>query len=220
MKPGLVLSNELGSKRLEQKKDRIYQFSEDTSFNKSSQSKSGGESGNKRGISTDTEYAVLLDSSKPYEEQNRIGRQLFVSLFITGTVTGQEISEEDLKKYDVLDDNLAMMLSVQIDRQVTNARKFLPFHVHDSGKHRQLFFPTGCVNTGDVLSTLIEQTVLLLKHNQHFTSLSLPDQTELMESNAMVAAVISCCSLYNPQSRNLTWPLAEQDFKYFNTLNM
>ena len=198
MKPGLVLSNELGSKRLEQKKDRIYQFSEDTPFNKLSQSKSGGESRNKGGISTENEYAVLLDSSKPYEEQNRIGRQMFVSLFITGSVTGQKISEEDLKKYDVLDDNLAMMLSVQIDRQVTNARKFLQFHVHDSGKHRQLFLPTGWMNTGDVLSTLIEQTVLLLKHNQHFTSLSLPDQTELMEANAMVAAVISCCPLYNP----------------------
>ena len=135
-------------------------------------------------------------------------------------MTGQKISEEDLKKYDVLDDNLAMMLSVQIDRQVTNARKFLQFHVHDSGKHRQMFLPTGWMNTGDVLSTLIEQTVLLLKHNQHFTSLSLPDQIELMEANAMVAAVISCCPLYNPQSRNLTWPLAEQDFKYFKTLNM
>ena len=75
-----------------------------SSFNKSSQSKSVGESRNKGGISTDTEYAVLLDSSKSYEEQNRIGRQLFVSLFITGSVTGQKIKEEDLKKYDVIDD--------------------------------------------------------------------------------------------------------------------
>ena len=80
MKPGLVLSNELGSKRLEQRKDRIDQFSEDTSFNKSSQSKSGGESRSKRGICTENEYAVLLDSSKPYEEQNRIVRQM-LSLF-------------------------------------------------------------------------------------------------------------------------------------------
>jgi hypothetical protein len=139
MKPGLVLSNELGSKRWKQRKEGNEHFSEDPSFNKSSQSKSVGESGKKRDFSTDTEYAVLLDSSKPYEEQNRIGRQLFVSLFITGSVNGQNISEEDLKKYDVLDDNLAMMLSVQIDRQVSNARKFLPFHVNEGSKQRQCF---------------------------------------------------------------------------------
>jgi hypothetical protein len=44
----------------------------------------------------------------------------------------------------------------------------------------------------------------------------------MMETNSMVAAGISCCPcpVYYKRPCNLTWPLTEQDYKYFETLNL
>merc|ERR1711892_1435645 len=221
MKPGLVLSDEQCSKRFGPRKGE-------------GEGRSSGEAGTAAMKQTnleershdhlveveqetviENEFAVLIDNDKSYEEQNKIGRQLFVSLFTTGSVNAQKMPDEQLEKLDELSDNFALMLSFQIDRQLSNARKFLPFN--RPSKERSLFLPTGQVNTSDVLNTLIEQTVLLLKHNQHFTALSKTDQTELMEENVMVAALLSCFQLYNRKHQNITWQLAEADFKYLRT---
>jgi len=141
-----------------------------------------------------------------------------VSLFTTGSVNTQKSFDEGLKKLDVVNENLASMLSLQIDRQISNALKFLPFN--QPSNDRNLFHSSGQVNIADVLSTLIEQTVLLLKHNKHFTSLPKEDQAELVEENVMVASLLSCFQLYNRKHKNITWPLAEADFKYLRSSTM
>ena len=37
------------------------------------------------------------------------------------------------------------------------------------------------MNTGEVLNTLVQQTVLLVKQNKHFRSLTVDDQAELCQ---------------------------------------
>ena len=39
----------------------------------------------------------------------------------------------------------------------------------------------GRVSTGEVLNTLVQQTVLLVKQNKHFRSLTVDDQAELCQ---------------------------------------
>ena len=47
----------------------------------------------------------------------------------------------------------------------------------------------GRLDTGGLLNTLIQQTVLVMKQNKLFRSLSLSDQSELCQANVMVAMV-------------------------------
>merc|ERR1711892_1577490 len=226
MKPGLVLSDEQCSKRFGPRKgegdERPSGEAENNGMKQTSLEEKLRTShelliGVEYESTLENEFAVLIDNDKSYKEQNKIGRQLFVSLFTTGSVNAQKMPDEQLEKLDELSDNFDLMPSFQIDRQLSNARKFLPFN--RPSKERSLFLPTGQVNTADVLNTLIEQTVLLLKHNQHFTALSKNDQTELMEENVMVASLLSCFQLYNRKHQNITWPLAEADFKHMRTSN-
>jgi len=62
------------------------------------------------------------------------------------------------------------------------------------------------VNTGEVLNTLVQQTVLLVKQNKHFRSLTVDDQAELCQANVLVTIVLSCTSLYTAKNSSLTWP--------------
>ena len=125
----------------------------------------------------ENEYAVLIDAEKSFDEQVKIGKSLFVSLLTTGTVTKANEEEKDEVKelteaHSSISETLAMMISFQTERQLSNARKFLPIKL-ESGKN----------NTGHILNTLIQQIVLLLKKNKHFKGLSVEDQAELCEVN-------------------------------------
>ena len=219
MKPGLVLSDEQCSKRFGPRKGEVEEGLSDEAGNTNRDTQKDKEEILKENyIPTNSEFSVLIDNEKSYEDQNRIGRQLFVSLFKTGSVNAQKLSNEGLEKHEEGNENLALMQSLQIDRQICNARKFLPFN--QPSKDRNLFHSNGQVNITDVLSTLIEQTVLLLKHNEHFNSLPKEDQVELMEENVMVASLISCFQLYNRKQKKIVWPLAEADFKYLRSSSM
>lgn len=134
----------------------------------------------------ENEYAVLIDSEKSYDEQVKIGRPLFVSLLTVGTVSkiGNDISagdnEEEEDKTTRVDSNiseaLATMISFQTDRQINNARKFVPF--------KKIFLNSGHsgrLNTGDILNTLVQHIVLLMKQNKYFKNLSVEDQAELCQ---------------------------------------
>lgn len=130
----------------------------------------------------ENEYAVLIDSEKSYEEQVKIGRPLFVSLLTVGTVSkiGNDLAVDNIEEDDKLtrDDSglseaLGMMISFQTDRQLNNARKFVPF--------KKMFSHSGRLNTGDILNTLIQHIVLLMKQNKYFKSLSVEDQAELCQ---------------------------------------
>ena len=69
----------------------------------------------------ENDYSVLIDSNKSFQEQNRIGRQLFVSLFTTGSVSSEKMTDEELKTFKDIDENLALVLSGLIERQVRNS---------------------------------------------------------------------------------------------------
>ena len=171
----------------------------------------------------ENEYAVLIDSEKSYEEQVKIGRPLFVSLLTVGTVSkiGNDLAVDNIEEDDKLtrDDSglseaLGMMISFQTDRQLNNARKFVPF--------KKIFSHSGRLNTGDILNTLIQHIVLLMKQNKYFKSLSVEDQAELCQvsrtrfslktlkcisqANVMVAIVLSSINLYSAKNSSLTWP--------------
>ena len=76
----------------------------------------------------ENEYAVLIDSEKSYDEQLKIGRPLFVSLLMTGTVSKTAEEEDHLTKTESsISETLGIMISFQLERQLANARKFLPF---------------------------------------------------------------------------------------------
>ena len=62
------------------------------------------------------------------------------------------------------------------------------------------------MDSGCLLNTLIQQTVLVMKQNKQFRSLSLTDQSELCQANVMVAIILSCVSLYSAKTGALTWP--------------
>ena len=121
----------------------------------------------------ENEYAVLIDSEKSFDEQVKIGRPLFMSLLATGTVskTIEEIPEKP--ETPRLSDTLAMMISFQTERQMANARKFLPF--------KKILHSSGRLNLGEILNTLIQQTILVMKQNKHFRALTHEDQSELCE---------------------------------------
>lgn len=143
----------------------------------------------------ETEFSVLIDAEKSYEEQVNIGRPLFVSLLSSGTVAN--IGELGRRRQGVTE-SLAVMISFQTDRQISNARKFLLV--------RAVLSPGGKVDCGDILNTLVQQTVLVMKQNRQFRSLSLDDQEELCQANVMVAIFLSCVNLYSGKTGALTWP--------------
>ena len=167
----------------------------------------------------ENEYAVLIDAEKSFEEQIKIGKGLFVSLLTTGTVTkANEEDKDEVKElteaHSSISETLAMMISFQTERQLSNARKFLPIKL-EMGRN----------STGDILNTLIQQIVLLLKKNKHFKSLSVEDQAELCEVNmhryinihiylphylpqvnVMVSIVLSTLSLFSAKDNSITWP--------------
>ena len=125
----------------------------------------------------ENEYAVLIDSEKSFDEQVKIGRPLFMSLLATGTVSKTlDDSAAEFKESPRISDTLGMMISFQTERQLANARKFIPF--------KMLLQKTGRLNIGEILNTLIQQTILLMKQNKHFRSLSSDDQAELCEVRA------------------------------------
>ena len=80
----------------------------------------------------------------------------------------------------------------------SNARKFLPV--------ASAVLPGGRLDSGCLLSTLIQQLVLVMKQNKQFRSLSLADQSELCQANVMVAITLSCVNLYSSKTGALTWP--------------
>lgn len=230
MKPGLVLSDEQCQKRFGPRKgvkdDRFaepaskFRFGSSNDIDEMGEEVDDPDAALERELHDENEFSVLIDSEKSYEEQNKIGRQLFISLYDTGSVSSEKISDEEMKTFDSLDDNIAMMLSAQIERQISNARKFVSFNQDDGTKKRILFQPNGQINTYDVLQTVVDQTILVAKHNQDFNSLSLADQTELLESNVMVAGLLTTFQLYSTQTHTVTWKLTEPDFRCLRTLDI
>ena len=59
----------------------------------------------------------------------------------------------------------------------------------------------------------MEQTVLVLKQNKDFQTLSTKDQTELLESNAMVVSLLTNIELYQVPSKTIAWSLTETDYQ-------
>jgi len=225
MKPGLVLSDEQCQKKFGPKKGTkddnflkpasIHKFSDTSLEDMDVEIDDPSESFDQQVIK-ENDYSVLIDVDKSFKEQNRIGRQLFVSLFTTGSVSSEKMTDAELETFDAIDENLAMLTSGLIERQVKNSRKFLSFYT----KQRSLFMPTGQVNVNDAVHTLIEQTVLVLKENQDFKALSNKDQTELLESNSMVATILTSLELYSSRNHTMTWSLTEQDCRAIKNMNI
>jgi len=243
MKPGLVLSDEQCQKRFGPRKgvkdDRFaepasrFRFSNNNANNPDELAEETVDDPDglasqeqretirlEREVQDASEYSVLIDCDKSYKEQNKIGRQLFVSLFDTGSVSSELIPPLEMAKYDTIDDTVAMMASVGIERQLNNARKFVSFNQRSDVGERSLFLPGGQINTPDVMQTLVDQMVLVLRHNTDFTGLPVKDQAELLESNVMVAAIVASFELYSPQTRLVTWRLTESDFRCIRTLGI
>ena len=230
MKPGLVLSDEQCQKRFGPRKgvkdDRFAEPASRFRFTNNNPDEIGEETVDdpdatlEREVGDASEYSVLIDCDKSYKEQNKIGRQLFISLFDTGSVSSEPMPPAELQKYDAIDDTVAMMASTQLERQLNNARKFVSFNQRNEMGERSLFQPGGLVNTPDVMATLIDQMVLVLRHNNDFTGLPIKDQAELLESNVMVAAIVASFELYSPQTRLVTWRLTENDFRTIRTLGI
>ena len=57
---------------------------------------------------------------------------------------------------------------------------------------------SGLANTGEILARLVQQTVLLLKQNKHFSRLSAGDQAELCQANILPCILLSLAPLYSP----------------------
>ena len=185
MKPGLVLSDDQCHKKFGPKKGT----SADKSLKTSGKNELTEEdvddpedASKEQDEMADEDYSVLIDPSKSLSEQNKIGRGLFVSIFTTGSVSSGIINEEELEIFKTIDNNNASASSYLIERQVQNSRKFLSFF-HNQ---RNVFLQNGQINLNDIIQTLVEQAVLMLKTNPDFKTLSTKDQTELLESNTMV----------------------------------
>ena len=164
----------------------------------------------------DDDYSVLIDPAKSLSEQNRLGRQLFVSVFSTGSVSSGQLSDEELEMFRNIDNNNSVVSGHLAERQVQNARKFVSFFQFP----RTVFLPSGMINFSDVVTTLVDQTVLVLKQNQDFKTLPAKDQTELLESNAMVVSLLSVMELYSSVTRSFSWPLTETDYQALRKLNI
>ena len=214
MKPGLVLSDDQCQKKFGPKKGGkeeklLKAMSKPKSDDLEEAVDDPEEATEEQEEMKDDDYSVLIDPSKSLSDQNKVARQLFISLFTTGSVSSSQLTEKELEVFDNIDSNLSMSISNLTERQVKNSRKFLSFHQDD----RNVFLSTGQINTSDVIHTLVEQTVLVLKQNKDFRTLSLKDQTELLESNAMVVSLMTNIELYNQQTRTVAWALTELDYQ-------
>jgi len=163
---------------------------------------------------TKEDLALLIDGDKSYEEQNKIGRILFVSLFDTGSVRNDGLEDREIDKHSSLTDTVAMVKSFQIERQLNHSRQYLPFNSDKSGEKRKLLNENGKVNSGDIAQTLIDQTIMLLRHNKHFNNLQLSDQTELLECNLMAVTLLIIFEAYHGGSKTVVWKLTENDFDW------
>ena len=216
MKPGLVLSDDQCNKKFGSKKaakDDKTKSSTKPEEDVDDPEEAGQEEHDEM---ADEDYSVLIDPSKSLSEQNRLGRQLFVSIFSTGSVSSGLISDKDLESFTNIDNNNSIASSYLIERAVRNSRKFLSFFQDQRG----VFMANGNINISDMIQTLIEQTVLVLKQNQDFKSLVSKDQTELLESNAMVVSLLLSMELYNAHTHTLSWSLTETDYQALRKLNM
>ena len=52
-----------------------------------------------------------------------------------------------------------------------------------------------------------------MKQNKDFNSLPASDAAELLETNVMVATIISSLELYSNNTHSIAWPLTEQDYR-------
>ena len=217
MKPGLVLSDDQCQKKFGPKKGAR----DDSRLTKVTE-EDVDDPGDARETTiepeemADDDYSVLIDPAKSLSEQNRLGRQLFVSIFSTGSVSSGQLSDEELEMFRNIDNNNSVVSGHLAERQVQNARKFISFFQFP----RTVFLPSGLINFSDVVHTLVDQTVLVLKQNQDFKTLSSKDQTELLESNAMVVSLLSVMELYSAGTRSFTWPLTETDYQALRKLNI
>ena len=105
MKPGLVLSDEQCSKRFGPRKGEAEERASWEAGNNVMEKAGLEEKSEKiirveRKAAIENEFAVLIDNEKSYEEQNKVGRTLFLSLISTGSVNAQKISEEQLEKFN------------------------------------------------------------------------------------------------------------------------
>ena len=57
---------------------------------------------------------------------------------------------------------------------------------------------SGLAHTGEILARLVQQTVLLLKQNKHFSRLSAGDQAELCQANILPCILLCLAPLYSP----------------------
>ena len=220
MKPGLVLSDDQCHKKFGPKKgakeDRLQKPASKVKDDTEEDVDDPVDEPQEQDEMADEDYSVLIDQNKSLAEQNRLGRQLFISIFSTGSVSSGQITDEELEVFKNIDNNNSMATSFLTERQVQNSRKFLSFFQQD----RNVFLPNGFINISDVIHTLIEQSVLVLKQNQDFKTLSVKDQTELLESNAMVVSLITMLQLYNAQNHTISWTLSESDYQSLRKLNM
>ena len=223
MKPGLVLSDDQCQKKFGPKKgtkdDRVTKPGSEGRSREETEEEvddPGEETRAEQEEMADEDFSVLIDPVKSLSEQNRIGRQLFVSIFSTGSVSSGQLSDEELEMFRNIDNNNSVVSGHLAERQVQNARKFLSFFQSP----RSVYLPSGMINFSEVIHTLVDQTVLVLKQNQDFKTLSIKDQTELLESNAMVVSLLSVMELYNAGTHSLSWPLTETDYRALRKLNI
>ena len=234
MKPGLVMSDDQCNKRFGRSNDRgtieatAMILEEGQAQNaiegrESDQEKEEIVERKKQEEDQENEYSVLIETKETFEEQRKLGRKLFMSLIISGSVDTQELFEDDNNNNeeqflgDDVQENYAAMLSFQMDLQIDNARKFLPF---TNKPAENIFFPNGLINIKLIFSTLVEQVVLILKHNRHFTSLPKDDQAALMEENIMLACLLLGFKSYSHSSQSINWRLAEADLSLLRTSNI
>ena len=223
MKPGLVLSDDQCQKKFGPKKGGKEDKLVKTTMSKPRSEEleedvddPGEEAGGEPEEMKDDDYSVLIDPNQSLSEQNKVGRQLFISLFSTGSVSSGQLTKKELEIFDNIDRNLSMCISNITERQVQHSRKFLSFNQNN----RHIFLSNGQINISDVVQTLIEQTVLVLKQNKDFQTLSSKDQTELLESNAMVVSFLSNIELYNLQTKTIGWNLTETDYQSLRKQNI
>ena len=95
----------------------------------------------------DDDYSVLIDPNQSLSEQNKVGRQLFISLFSTGSVSSGQLTKKELEIFDNIDRNLSVCISNITERQVQHSRKYLSF----LQSHRQIFLSNGQINISDVV---------------------------------------------------------------------
>ena len=113
MKPGLVLSDDQCQKKFGPKKgtkdDRVTKPGSEGRSREETEEEvddPGEETRAEQEEMADEDFSVLIDPVKSLSEQNRIGRQLFVSIFSTGSVSSGQLSDEELEMFQGRDDLL------------------------------------------------------------------------------------------------------------------